>query len=147
TRSSPTPVLEVPGCARPSASRSRPAGDETMAAMPASARRARAGSATVAHPAPPPPSAPPRPARPPHPRLVEGPSRRTRRRRRRTVVLMSLTIVILLTVVAFHVYLAQGQLALDHLGQRLASAQQRYEAARATHARESAPERIVQRAQ
>lgn len=82
----------------------------------------------------------------PHLRLVEAPTRRVRRRRR-TITLATTTIVItLLTVVAFHVVLAQSQLAIDNLGRRTDAIERTYEEARLEHARLSAPQRIVERA-
>jgi hypothetical protein len=52
----------------------------------------------------------------------------------------------LLTVVAFHVVLAQSQVALDRLEQQTKSAERRYEDARFEHARLAAPSRIMERA-
>jgi hypothetical protein len=57
-----------------------------------------------------------------------------------------LSVLTVLTVVAFHVELAQGQITLDHLGGRITAAQRAYEQARLEHARLSAPARIVARA-
>jgi cell division protein FtsL len=57
-----------------------------------------------------------------------------------------LTIVALFTVVGFHVVLAQSQLAIDRLEDRTAAAERRYDDARLEHAKLSAPQRIVQRA-
>jgi len=57
-----------------------------------------------------------------------------------------LTVVAVFTVVAFHVILAQSQLAIDRLEDRTAAAERRYDDARLDHAKLSAPQRIVQRA-
>jgi hypothetical protein len=81
-----------------------------------------------------------------HLRLVDAPANVHRHRRRRLVFAAMLSILMVLTVVAFHVELAQGQISLDHLGSRITSAQQAYERARLEHARLSAPARIVTRA-
>jgi type II secretory pathway pseudopilin PulG len=55
-------------------------------------------------------------------------------------------VLALLTVVAFQVFLAQSQVAIDRLERRTAVAERRYEEARYDHARLSAPQRIVERA-
>jgi hypothetical protein len=52
----------------------------------------------------------------------------------------------LLTVVAFHVVLAQNQVALDRLERRTSAAERRYEEARFEYAQQSSPARIMQRA-
>jgi hypothetical protein len=52
----------------------------------------------------------------------------------------------LLTIVAFHVVLAQNQVALDRLERRTAAAERRYEEARFEHAQASSPIRVMERA-
>lgn len=76
-------------------------------------------------------------------RVVEAPRPRTRRARRTVVLAAAVTVLALLTVVAFHVLLAQSQIALDHIGRRTAAAERRYAEARLEHARLSGPARIV----
>jgi cell division protein FtsL len=83
----------------------------------------------------------------PNLRVVAVPAR-TARRRRRTITLATTAIVVtLLTVVVFHVMLAQSQLAIDGLGRRTDAVQRQYEEARLEHARLSSPQHIVERAQ
>ncbi len=108
----------------------------TLVAPRGALPRVRAG-APLAHPAP--------PRRAQHLRLVEAPTRVTRHRRR-VVFAAILSVLTVLTVVAFHVELAQGQIALDQLGGRVTAAQRAYERARLEHAQLSAPARIVARA-
>ncbi len=86
------------------------------------------------------------PPRRPQLRIVEEPSRITRRRRRTVVLLAGVGVLALLTVVAFHALLAQSQVAIDRLERRTEAAERRYEQARYEHARQSAPQRIVERA-
>lgn len=52
----------------------------------------------------------------------------------------------LLTIVAFHVVLAQTQVSLDRLEKRTDAAERRYEETRFQYAQLSSPSRIMQRA-
>jgi cell division protein FtsL len=117
----------------------------TAVALAPRAARARAGAALVE-----PRRAPlARPVRRPNLRVIparDDTSRRARRRRRTVVLAAVLTLAAVFTVVAFHVFLAQGQLAIDTLEQRTATAEREYDDARLEHARLSAPQRIVERA-
>jgi hypothetical protein len=85
-----------------------------------------------------------RPGRRAHLRVV--PSRRTRRRRRTMALLVGAAVASLLTVVGFHVVLAEHQLALERLEQRTDASERRYQEARLGHAALSSPNRIVDRA-
>ncbi len=87
------------------------------------------------------------PARRPHLRVVEAPGRATRRRRRTVVLIGGVVVLALFTIVAFHAFLAQSQVAIDNLERKTAAAERAYEEARYEHARLSAPQRIVERAQ
>ncbi len=58
-----------------------------------------------------------------------------------------LTVFALVSAVAFHVLLAQGQLRLDRLDQEISSAQRDYEQLRLQTAEQSSPSRIVAAAQ
>lgn len=59
----------------------------------------------------------------------------------------SVTVLTLLTVVAFYAMLAQSQVTIDRLERRTAAAQRRYAQSRFEHARRSAPQRIIDRAE
>ena len=56
------------------------------------------------------------------------------------------TALTLLTVVAFHVVLAQNQVALDRLEQRTNAAERQYEEARYEYAQLASPARVMERA-
>lgn len=58
-----------------------------------------------------------------------------------------ITMLGLLTIVVFHVLLAQNQLALDRLERQTQAAEQRYAAERLEYAQLSSPQRIQQEAQ
>jgi hypothetical protein len=60
--------------------------------------------------------------------------------------MIGVAIVALLTVVGFHVVLAQHQLALEQLEQRTDASERRYQEARLEHAALSSPRRVVERA-
>lgn len=108
-----------------------------------SGRGGRAATALAPHRVPAPARRLPRR---PDLRVVEVPARRARRRRRTIVFGTMVIVATLLTVVVFHVLLAQSQIAIDDLGRRTDAVQRRYEEARLEHARLSAPQRIVARA-
>ena len=78
-------------------------------------------------------------------RVVVTPARRIRRRRRTMLWGWGIAIT-LLTVVAFHVVLAQNQVALDRLERRTSAAERRYEEWRFQYAQASSPARIMERA-
>jgi hypothetical protein len=90
-------------------------------------------------PARPPARAAGAPRRPP----IAAVPRVTPARSRGFAVAAVLTVVALVVAVVFHVILAQGQLELDNLSTRIASAQRVYETRRLAVARLSAPERII----
>ena len=79
-------------------------------------------------------------------RVVATPTRTLARRRRRTMLWGWGIAITLLTVVAFHVVLAQNQVGLDRLQRRTGAAERRYEEARFEYAKATSPERIMQRA-
>lgn len=87
------------------------------------------------------------PARSARPRLtvVRAPSPRGSHRRALRWLAV-ITVLALLTVVAFHVLLAQGQVTLDRLERVTEVAERRYQEARLEHAQLAAPERITARA-
>lgn len=58
-----------------------------------------------------------------------------------------ITVLALLTVVAFHVLLAQNQLRLDRIERQITTAEQLYAEKRLEHAQALAPSRIQQEAQ
>ncbi len=59
---------------------------------------------------------------------------------------MSVTVLTILTVVAFHVLLAQSQIALDRLERRTAAAEARYQQVRLEHDGQTSPNRVVPKA-
>ncbi len=86
------------------------------------------------------------PTRRPHLRVVEAPGRVARRRRRTVILIGGVVVLALFTIVAFHAFLAQSQVAIDDLERKTVAAEHAYEEARYEHARLSAPERIIERA-
>lgn len=78
-----------------------------------------------------------------HLRVVGKPTRRPSRRRLLTTFALFIGFVALLAAVAAHVVLLQGQQHLDHLNERNATVQQRYNQLRLEVDRLEAPERIV----
>jgi hypothetical protein len=59
---------------------------------------------------------------------------------------VSVIVLAVLTVVIFHVLLAQSQIALERLERRTAEAEARYQEARLAHDHATAPDKIVQAA-
>jgi cell division protein FtsL len=94
------------------------------------------------------------PARPPAPaphksglRVVDTAARRQARRVRRRVWLFgAITVACMVTAVAFHVMLAQGQLHMDQIDRQISAQQQQYQEARLQVDELSAPQRIIDRA-
>ena len=76
-----------------------------------------------------------------------GASSARARRGRVGATLVLVTVFALVTVVLFHVMLAQGQLQLDRLNVQIARAQREYEQRRLETSRLASPERILQEAQ
>jgi hypothetical protein len=113
----------------------------TAVATRAVAVPVRRGAMPARRPAPSPRSEPRRTLR-----LVETPARRVRRRRRHLGGAAFLTVVALLTIVAFHVWLAQRQLTIDTLQRQTDAAEHRYEQVRLQHAQLSSPGRVIARA-
>jgi hypothetical protein len=110
-----------------------------MTAVPLSVGRPRRAAA------PAPRRAQPRPR--PQLSVVDVDSRRRARRIRWAVRgLVVLVVAALLSAVAFHVALAQGQVRLDALERDVAVAEQRYEQRRLALAQASSPEHISARA-
>jgi cell division protein FtsL len=101
--------------------------------------RSRGATALAYAPAHAPTSAP----SPRHLRVVEAPNRRARRRRRRVKLVGVAAVGAVFTVVAFHAFLAQNQIALDRLEQQTAEAQQRYQEQRLENAQLKSPARIM----
>ena len=66
--------------------------------------------------------------------------------RLRVLFLFVLSAVALLTIVAFHVVIAQGQVNLDRIAEQTAKAEDDYENIRLDHATLAAPDRILARA-
>jgi cell division protein FtsL len=95
----------------------------------------------VAYAPAPSPSRVPSPRR--HLRVVETPARTARRRRRRVKLLGVAAVAAVFSVVGFHAFLAQNQIALDRLEQKTADAQRRNEEARLENAQLKAPARIM----
>lgn len=103
----------------------------------------RAVPARAGQPARRPAPAPQRPGL----RVVDPAARRQAHRVRRRVWLFgAVTVGCMVTAVAFHVMLAQGQLRMDQIGRTITVEQNRYEAARLQVDELSAPQRIIDRA-
>ena len=80
-------------------------------------------------------------------RVVRPPVRRARSRAGlRVGLIATAAAAAILTIVAFHVYLAQTQLDLDRVHAATAVAEQRYEDARLRYAQLASPEHVTQRA-
>jgi len=80
-----------------------------------------------------------------HLRLVT-PVARTRRLLRPAVLAAVGTVAIVFALVVVHVMLAQSQLSLDRLNNRVSTAQRRYDQALLDHAQLAAPSRVITRA-
>ena len=80
-----------------------------------------------------------------HLRLVT-PVARTRRLSRPALLVAVGTVAIVFALVVVHVMLAQSQLSLDRLNNRVSAAQRRYDQALLVHAQLAAPSRVIARA-
>jgi hypothetical protein len=80
-----------------------------------------------------------------HLRLVR-PAARTRGLARPALLVSIATVLIVFALVVVHVMLAQSQLSLDRLDNRVGAAQRRYDQALLVHAQLAAPSRIIARA-
>lgn len=118
----------------------------TAPAVTGARPRTKAGLAR-AHPARP-AAATPRRAPAPHRALAAQARPRTSDKQVRTRVrlLFAMSALALLTIVAFHVVIAQGQVSLDRLAEQTHRAELRYENVRLAHASLAAPERMLARA-
>jgi hypothetical protein len=85
------------------------------------------------------------PARGRHLRLV-APAARTRWLPRPAILAVVGTLVIVFALVVVHVMLAQSQLSLDNLNNKVGAAQRRYDQALLVHAQLAAPSRVITRA-
>lgn len=85
--------------------------------------------------------------RKPRLRVIDTAARRQARRVRRMVRLFgAITVACMVTAVAFHVMLAQGQLHMDLINRQISVEQHHYEDARLQVDELSAPQRIIDRA-
>lgn len=90
----------------------------------------------------------PQPRRRSHLRLVDGKRQKKVRRARKLMRLGLLaSCAVILSVVAFHVWLAQGQFRLDALDSQAKELEREYENARVDVARLSSPERVTKQAE
>ena len=87
----------------------------------------------------------PRPRADRHLRLVR-PAARTRWLPRPALLVAVATVLVVFALVVVHVMLAQSQLSLDRLNNRVGAAQRRYDQALLAHAQLAAPSRIIARA-
>jgi len=87
----------------------------------------------------------PRPTRPDL-RVVRDAAVTARRTRRRWAFAAAVVVLTVLTVVVFHVMLAQSQITIDRLDRRIAAAEASYQQARFHHDQLTSPPRITEMA-